>query len=199
MNIKHSVIAPAPSGSRSLLRRVVAVAASSILLLGVASASADGGPKGDYKVHAKAAAFNVDGVGKFSVTQSADSVTFIANTGEIKMEGKRHAHTVGPETKIGLAGTETIKLTVPKARLKFPEPGKTSDAYVPGKLSIKGKEAEVAVHYVVENAGGKYVLKNAAFVFKYPEFLPKACFAGVCVDEKVNVFIEKSVTLEVTK
>jgi len=46
MNIKHSVNAPALSGKRSMLRRLVTAATMGALLLGVASASADGGGGG---------------------------------------------------------------------------------------------------------------------------------------------------------
>jgi hypothetical protein len=42
MNIKHSVVAPAPLGKRSLLQRFAAVAAISALTLGVVPAAAEG-------------------------------------------------------------------------------------------------------------------------------------------------------------
>ena len=93
MNIKHSVNAPALSGKRSMLRRLVTAATMGALLLGVASASADGGPKGTYKLTGTATGgIHVNGTGKFTVRDVDGKLVFDSHVGDcsdISMDDKR--------------------------------------------------------------------------------------------------------------
>ena len=179
MNIKHSVNAPALSGKRSMLRRFVAVATMGALMLGVASASADG-PKGkgtfSLTTHAGVGKdytgkLDVKGDGKFTVTEEGGNLVFTSAVadGDLNMKDGRQDHTVGSSSKLGIQKGHKVTLTIDKSKLTFPEAGKSASATVPGKLKFLGKESNVTVKYSVKEDGGKYRVTDANFDFKYTD------------------------------
>jgi hypothetical protein len=206
MNIKHSVSTPAHSGKRSMLRRFVTMAAAaSVLVLGVASASADGGGKGSFALTTIAGVgdsytgkLDVKGDGKFSVKDEGANLVFVSNVadGELNMKDGRQKHTVGDDSKLGLKKGQKVKLTIEKSKLTFPEAGKESSGSAPGKLSMLGKESTVTVKYSVKEDGGKYIIKSASFDFDYTKHMAdgkKVCLMMVCVKPIVNISINNGV------
>jgi hypothetical protein len=207
MNIKHSVNAPAVSGKRSMLRRFVTVATMGALLMGVASASADGGGKGQGKFSLTTVAgvgdsytgkLDVKGDGKFSVHEEGGNLVFESKVadGELNMKDGRQKHTVGDDSKLGLKKGAKVKLTIEKSKLTFPEAGKEASGSAPGKLSMLGKESNVTVKYSVKEDGGKYVIKSASFDFDYTKHMSdgkKVCLMLVCVKPMVSISISDGV------
>ena len=198
MNIKHSVKAPA---NRSMLRRFVTVATLGALMLGVASASADGGGKGNFALTTIAGVgdsytgkLDVKGDGKFSVKEDGGNLVFTSSVadGDLNMKDGRQKHTVGDDSKLGLKKGQKVSLIVEKSKLTFPEAGKEASGSVPGKLKMLGKEQSVTVKYTVKEDGGKYVIKNASFEFDYTKHVAdgkKVCLMLVCVKPMVSINI----------
>jgi hypothetical protein len=225
MNIKHSVIAPAHSGKRSMLRRLVAAAATSALMLGVGSASADGASsKGVFHISTFAGMgesytgkLKVNGDGDFVAKDDGSKLTFIVDVTEpkkkdqpapIRMKDGRQDHTVGSDSKIGLTWNQQIKLEIDKSGLTFPEPGKEASGNAGGILTMRGKPQKVTVNYKVKEEGGKYKILSASFTFDYtkhtkdgkracvgPDALPKL---QVCVNPTVNISVDP-VTIDAKK
>jgi len=213
MNIKHSVNAPALSGKRSMLRRFVTVATMGVLMLGVASAAADGKKegKGSYSVATIAGVgdgytgkLDVKGDGKFKVQDEGDKLVFISHVGagkELNMKDGRQKHTCGDDkgegSKIAGMNKDTkVKLTIEKSKLTFPEAGKEASGTAPGKINFLGKESTVTVKYSVKEDGGKFVIKNASFDFDYTKHMgdgKKVCLMLVCVRPTVNINISNGV------
>jgi hypothetical protein len=207
MNIKHSVNAPFHTGSRSFLRRAASVAIMGALMLGVASASADGGGgKGSFVINTIAGVgdgytgkLDVKGDGKFSVKDEGAKLVFVSRVvdGELNMKDGRQEHTVGPKSKLGLVKKDhVVTLTIEKSKLTFPEAGKEASGSAPGTLMMLGKEQKVTVKYTVKEEGGKYVIKNASFDFDYTKHVAdgkKVCLMLVCVKPTVNISITNGV------
>ena len=205
MNIKHNVNAPTLSGSRSMLRRFVAVATMGALMLGVASASADGGGKGSFTLTTIAGIgdkytgkLDVKGDGKFSVKDEGDKLVFFSNVadGELNMKDGRQKHTVGDDSKLGLKKGAKVKLVIEKSKLTFPEAGKEVSGSAPGRLHMLGKESGVTVKYTVKEDGGKYVIKSASFDIDYTKHVAdgkKVCLMLVCVKPAVTISISNGV------
>ena len=207
MNIKHSVPA-----NRSMLRRFVTVATLGAAMLGVVSASADGGGKGNGNFALTTIAgvgdsytgkLDVKGDGKFSVKEEGGNLVFTSSVadGELNMKDGRQKHTVGDDSKLGLKKGQKVTLTVEKSKLTFPEAGKEASGSVPGKIKMLGKEQGVTVKYTVKEDGGKYVIKSASFDFDYTKHVAdgkKVCLMLVCVKPSVNITITEA-TIEVKK
>jgi hypothetical protein len=207
MNIQHSVNAPALSGKRSMLRRFVTIATMGALLMGVASAAADGGGKGQGKFSLTTVAgvgdsytgkLDVKGDGKFSVHEEGGNLVFESKVGdgELNMKDGRQKHTVGDDSKLGLKKGAKVKLTIEKGKLTFPEAGKEASGSAPGKLSMLGKDSNVTVKYSVKEDGGKYVIKSASFDFDYTKHMSdgkKVCLMLVCVKPTVSISINDGV------
>jgi len=206
MNIKHHVNAPAVSGSRSMIRRFVAVATMGALMLGVASASADGGGgKGTFTLTTIAGVgdgytgkLDVKGDGKFSVKDEGDKLVFLSNVadGELNMKDGRQKHTVGDDSKLGLKKGQKVKLVIEKSKLTFPEAGKEASGSAPGKLHMLGKESTVNVKYTVKEDGGKYIIKTASFDLDYTKHVAdskKVCLMLVCVRPSVTITVTNGV------
>ena len=108
MNTMHSVNAPALSSKRSMLRRFATVfTAASVLMLGIASASADGkdAGKGSYELTTIAGVgdnftgkLDVKGDGKFRVEDDGANLVFTSHVGggrQLNMKDGRQDHTTG--------------------------------------------------------------------------------------------------------
>jgi hypothetical protein len=214
MNTKHSVNAPAHSGTRSIFRRFVSAATLGALLLGVATASADGPHHGRHGKHGGRGKFalttiagvgdsytgklDVKGDGKFNVQDDGDNLVFTSNVadGELNMKDGRQKHTVGDDSKLGLKKGAKVSLTVEKSKLNYPEAGKEASGSVPAKVKMLGKESSVTVKYTVKEDGGKYVIKNASFDFDYTKHVAegkKVCLMLVCVKPVVTINISDAV------
>lgn len=215
MNTKHSVNAPVLSNKRGLLRQFVTAATMGVLMLGVASASADGKKesKGSYSISTIAGMgckttdsctgkLDVSGDGKFRATDEGDKLVFISHVGagkELMMKDKRQKHTCGDEngegSKIpGMNKDTQIKLTLEKSKLTFPEAGKEVSGTAPGKINFLGKESTVQVSYKVKEDGGHYTVKSAAFDFDYTKHTGgQVCLVLVCVRPIVKVSIKDAV------
>lgn len=206
MNIKHNVNAPAVSGSRSIVRRFVAVATMGALMLGVASASADGGGgKGSFTLTTVAGVgdgytgkLDVKGDGKFTVKDEGDKLVFLSSVadGELNMKDGRQKHTVGDDSKLGLKKGQKVKLVIEKSKLTFPEAGKEASGSAPGKLHMLGKASDVTVKYTVKEDGGKYVIKTASFDLDYTKHVAdskKVCLMLVCVRPSVTITVTNGV------
>ena len=198
MNTKHSVNAPALSSKRSMLRRFATVfTAASVLMLGIASASADGkdAGKGSYELTTIAGVgdnftgkLDVKGDGKFRVEDDGTNLVFTSHVGggrQLNMKDGRQEHTTGKRankekykdredpdegtgSKIPGMGKDTrIKLTIEKSKLTFPEAGKEVSGTVPAKVNFLKEASTVNVKYTVKEDGGKYVIKSASFDFDY--------------------------------
>jgi hypothetical protein len=202
-----------------MLRRLLAVAATSALLLGVGSASADGGVgKGAFEINTIAGMgesytgkLNVKGDGKFTVKDEGGKLVFTVKVIKpreghededltIRMKDGRQKHTVGDDSKLGLKWDSKITLEVEKGKLTFPEAGKESSGTAPGKLSMLGKTSDVNVKYTVKEAGGKYTISSASFDFDYTKHTKgneKVCLgigpAKVCVKPQVNISVSRGV------
>jgi hypothetical protein len=206
MNTKHTVNAPALSGHRSMLRRFVTVATMGALMLGVASASADGG-KGTGKFTLNTIAgvgdgytgkLDVKGDGKFTVKEDGDKLVFTSQVadGELNMKDGRQKHTVGDDSKLGLKKGQKVKLVVKKSDLTFPAAGKEASGTAPGRFHMLGKETDVKIKYTVKEDGGKYVIKSASFDVDYTKHVAdgkKVCLMLVCVRPAVTVNITDGV------
>lgn len=209
MNIKHSVTAPA---NRSTFRRFITIATLGAAMLGVASASADGGGhgKGSFALTTIAGVgdgytgkLDVKGDGKFNVKEEGGKLVFTSNVGdgELNMKDGRQKHTVGDDSKLGLKKGAKVSLTVEKSKLTFPEAGKEASGSAPGKLKMLGKESDVTVKYTVKEDGGKYTIKSASFEFDYTKHVAdgkKVCLMLVCVKPTVTISITNG-TVEVKK
>jgi hypothetical protein len=215
MNTKHSVIAPALSGKRSMLRHFVTAATMGVLMLGVASAAADGKKegKGSYSVTTIAGVgckdsdhctgkLDVKGDGKFKVQDEGANLVFLSHIGagkELNMKDGRQKHTCGDEkgegSKIpGMTKDTKIKLTIEKSKLTFPEAGKEASGSAPAKVNFLGKESTVNVKYSVKEDGGHYVIKNASFDFDYTKHTgAQVCLMLICVRPLVNINISNGV------
>lgn len=205
MNTKHSVNASAFSGTRSMFRRFVAAASMSAMLLGVASASADGGGKGTFSLVTIAGVgdgytgkLDVKGDGKFTVKEEGDKLVFISNVadGELNMKDGRQKHTVGDDSKLGLKKGQKVKLVVKKSDVTFPEAGKEASGTAPGKFHMLGKETDVKIKYTVKEDGGKYIIKSASFDLDYTKHVAdgkKVCLMLVCVRPAVTITITNGV------
>jgi hypothetical protein len=201
MNIKHSV-----NANRSILRRFATVATLGALMLGVASASADGGGgKGSFALTTIAGVgdgytgkLDVKGDGKFSVKDEGNKLVFTSNVadGELNMKDGRQKHTVGDDSKLGLKKGAKVSLTIEKSKLTFPEAGKEASGTAPGTLKMLGKESSVNVKYTVKEEGGKYTIKSASFDFDYTKHVAdgkKVCLMLVCVKPMVTISITNGV------
>lgn len=202
MNTQHPVTF-APSSSRSMLRRFLATAAAGALLLGVASASADGAGVGGGSFTLNTIAgvgdgytgkLDVKGDGKFKVKDDGANLLFISNVadGELNMKDGRQKHTVGDDSKLGLKKGHKVKLVIEKSKLTFPEAGKEASGTAPGTLTMLGKDEAVKVKYTVKEEGGKYVIKSASFDFDYTKHTAdgkKVCLMLVCVKPAVSITI----------
>lgn len=197
MNIKHSV----NSGSR-IVRRFATIATLGALMLGVASASADGGGgKGNFALTTIAGVgdsytgkLDVKGDGKFTVKDEGSKLVFVSQVadGELNMKDGRQKHTVGDDSKLGLKKGQRVSLTIEKSKLTFPEAGKEASGSAPGTLKMLGKEQSVTVKYSVKEDGGKYTIKSASFDFDYTKHVAdgkKVCLMLVCVKPTVNITI----------
>ena len=197
MNTKHTVTA-----NRSMLRRFATIAALGAAMLGVASASADGGGgKGNYAIKTYAGVgdsytgkLDVKGDGKFTVKDEGSNLVFVSNVadGDLNMKDGRQKHTCGEDSKLGLKKGQRVTLTVPKSELTFPEAGKEASGSANGKLKMLGKEETVKVKYTVKEEGGKFTIKSASFDFDYTKHVAdgkKVCLMLVCVNPTVNVTI----------
>lgn len=213
MNIKHTVNAPAVSGSRSMLRRFVTAATMGALMLGVASASADKGDegKGTYSVTTIAGVgdgytgkLDVKGDGKFKVEDKGDNLVFISHIGggkDLNMKDGRQKHTCGDEkgegSKLpGLKGDSKARVVIAKSALTFPEPGKEASGSAPAKVKFLDKESSTTVKYTVKNEGGKYTIKTATFDFDYTKHMAdgkKVCLMLVCVRPTVTITVNNGV------
>lgn len=206
MNIKHSVNAPALSGKRTMLRRFVTVATMGALMLGVASASADGGKgSGSFALNTIAGVgdnytgkLDVKGDGKFTVKDEGDKLVFLSSVadGELNMKDGRQKHTVGDDSKLGLKKGAKVKLVIKKSDLTFPEAGKEASGTAPGRFHMLGKETDVKVKYTVKEDGGKYVIKSGSFDVDYTKHVAggkKVCLMLVCVKPIVNISITNGV------
>jgi hypothetical protein len=213
MNIQHSVKAPALSGKRSMLRRLVTAATMGALLLGVASASADKGKegKGTYTVTTIAGVgdgytgkLDVKGDGKFRVQDEGGNLVFVSHIGgkgDLNMKDGRQKHTCGDEngkdSKIpGMTKDTKVKVVIEKSKLTFPEAGKEASGSAPAKVQFLGKESNVTVKYSVKEDGGKYVIKSASFDFDYTKHVAdgkKVCLMLVCVRPTVTINIANGV------
>lgn len=213
MNIKHSVNAPALSGKRSMLRRLVTAATMGALLLGVASASADKGKegKGTYTVTTIAGVgdgytgkLDVKGDGKFRVQDEGGNLVFVSHIGgkgDLNMKDGRQKHTCGDDngkdSKIpGMTKDAKVKVVIEKSKLTFPEAGKEASGSAPAKVQFLGKESNVTVKYSVKEDGGKYVIKSASFDFDYTKHVSdgkKVCLMLVCVRPTVTINIANGV------
>lgn len=198
MNIQHSVNAPALSGKRSMLRRLVTAATMGALLLGVASAAADsGGGGGKFTLAGTATGgIGVKGKGKFKVKDVDGKLIFdasIGNCNDIDMEGGRQKHTCGEGTVIaGMKADSVAKLVIEKSGVKFPEAGKTSSGKAPGKLHFLGKSSDVTVDYKVAESEGKYIVKSATFKFEYLKHTNEVCLpkTPICVKNDFTITVE---------
>jgi hypothetical protein len=201
MNIKHSV-----NANRSILRRFATVATLGALMLGVASASADGGGgKGSFALTTIAGVgdgytgkLDVKGDGKFSVKDEGNKLVFVSSVadGELNMKDGRQKHTVGDDSKLGLKKGQKVSLTIEKSKLTFPEAGKEASGSAPGTLKMLGKESNVTVKYTVKEDGGKYTIKSASFDFDYTKHVAdgkKVCLMLVCVKPMVTISITNGV------
>ncbi len=206
MNTKHSVNAPALSNKRSLIRRFVTAATMGALMLGVATASADGGGgKGKFELVTVAGVgdsytgkLDVKGSGKFSVKEDGGNLVFTSNVadGELDMKDGRQKHTVGDDSKLGLKKGKKVSLTIEKSKLTFPEAGKEASGSVPGKIKMLDKESSVTVKYTVKEDGGKFIIKSASFDFDYTKHVAdgkKVCLMLVCVKPIVTIKITDGV------
>ena len=201
MNIKHTAL----TGNRSMLRRFVAVATMGALMLGVASASADGGGKGSYSLTTIAGVgdgytgkLDVKGEGKFTVKEEGDKLVFMSNVadGELNMKDGRQKHTVGDDSKLGLKKGQKVKLVVKKSDLTFPEAGKEASGTAPGRFHMLGKETDVKIKYTVKEDGGKYIIKTASFDLDYTKHVAdgkKVCLMLVCVKPTVTINVSNGV------
>lgn len=197
MNTIHSVNAPALSGKRSMISRFVTLAtAASVLVLGVASASADPGGHGKYKLVGKATGgISVKGEGKFKVRDKEGKLAFDSQIGgckDINMADGRQKHTCSEEdSKLkGMTKDAMAKLIVEKKDLKFPKAGETSSGDAKGEVHFLGKKSSVTVHYEVTEKGGKYKVKSASFEFDYTKHTNEVCLIAVCVQPKFQVTVE---------
>ena len=207
MNTKHSVNAPALSGKRSMLRRLVTAATLGALMLGVATASADGGGGGRGKFELVTIAgvgdsytgkLDVKGSGKFNVKEEGGNLVFTSHVadGELDMKDGRQKHTVGDDSKLGLKKGQKVALIIEKSKLTFPDAGKEASGSVPGKVKMLGKESSVTVKYTVKEDGGKYIIKSASFDFDYTKHVSdgkKVCLMLVCVKPLVTIKITDGV------
>jgi hypothetical protein len=210
MNIKHSVNARRNIGTRSFFRRFVTAATLGAMMLGVASASADGGNgSGSFSITTIAGVgekytgkLDVKGDGKFSVTDDGGNLVFVSKVadGELNMKDGRQDHTVGKDSKLGLKSGQKVKLVVKKSDLTFPEPGKEASGTATGTLTMLQKDQKVSIKYTVLNEGGKYTVKNASFDFDYTKHVvddsgkpKKVCLMLVCVRPMVNITIKNAV------
>lgn len=196
MNIKHSVNVPALSGKRSMLRRLVTAATMGALMLGVVSASADGGGgKGSYSLEGTATGgIAVKGDGKFKIRDVDGKLVFDSKIGgcaDIQMKDKRQKHTCDKDdSKIaGMKPDSIAKLVVEKSAIKFPEAGKSSSGKAPGKVHFLEKSSDVTIEYEISEKGGKYKVSKASFVWTYTKHTNEVCLAVVCVkpDFKITV------------
>jgi hypothetical protein len=191
MNNQHPVNAPARSGSKSLLRRFVAAATLSSLMLGAVSAWAGGTGNFELKSSAAAGTIPVTGSGSFTVADQGGTIVFSTTAGAIDM-GIRKKHTVGEQSKLTpkLLANATISLTIDKSKLTFPAAGQTvSDKVVKGTFKMLGKDQPVDVHYSVKNDGGKYTLLKASFTLDYTRHSKEVCM-GVCVKKDVEITVK---------
>ena len=206
MNTKHSVNAPALSGKRSMLRRLVTAATLGALMLGVATASADGGGgRGKFELVTIAGVgdsytgkLDVKGSGKFNVKEEGGNLVFTSHVadGELDMKDGRQKHTVGDDSKLGLKKGQKVALIIEKSKLTFPDAGKEASGSVPGKVKMLGKESSVTVKYTVKEDGGKYIIKSASFDFDYTKHVSdgkKVCLMLVCVKPLVTIKITDGV------
>jgi len=222
MIIQHSVNAQARSSQRSTLRRFLSAAAAGALLLGVASASADGGHGGPGDRGNGGGVFvlstiagvgdsytgklDVKGDGRFKVRDAGPNLIFSSHVteGELNMKDGRQKHTVGEDSKLNLKGGAKVKLIVDKSKLTFPEAGKESSGKAPGKLVVtirkdgkdvvQGQEENVTVSYTVKEDGGKYTIEKATFDFDYTKHTPDG--KKVCL---MLVCVKPTVSITATK
>jgi hypothetical protein len=222
MNTQPSVNAPALSRKRSLLQRFVAIAATSVLMLGASVASADG-PKADgghdhdghgngngndvagrgtYTLTTIAGVgdgytgkLDVKGDGRFTVKDEGGKLIFISNVadGELNMKDGRQKHTVGEDSKLGLKRGQKVRLVIEKSALTFPEPGKEVSNSVPAKFHMLGKERPVTVKYTVKEEGGKYIIKSASFELDYTHHMADG--KKVCL---MLVCVKPAVSINIT-
>ena len=204
MNIKHSVNARRNIGTR-FFRRFVTAATMGALMLGVASASADGGNGGSFSISTIAGVgdnytgkLDVKGDGRFTVSDQGDKLVFVSKVadGELNMKDGRQDHTVGEKSKLGLKKGKKVTLVIEKSKITFPEAGKEASGTAPGTLTMLEKEQKVSVKYTVLESGGKYTIKTASFDFDYTKHVAdgkKVCLMLVCVKPLVNITVKNAV------
>lgn len=228
MNTTHPELTLAPSRKRSMLRRLVAAAATSVLLLGVGSANADGnhgdhgghGDRGGDRVGRGAfeittiagigdsytGKLDVKGDGKFSVKEEGSKLVFTVHVIKpdkdddlpIRMKDGRQKHTVGEDSKIGLGWNQKITLEVEKSSLTFPEASKEASGKAPAKLTMMGKTQNVTISYKVKEEGGKFKILSASFDFDYTQHTKGK--ERACVGPKIaQVCVRPTVNISVTR
>ena len=196
MNIKHSVNVPA----RSMLRSLVTAATMGALMLGVVSASADGGGgRGKYSLVGSASGgIGVKGTGRFQIRDVDGKLIFNSKVGgcsEITMDDGRQDHTCKPTRKgsdgkiEGMKEDSVAKLVVEKSAIKFPEAGKSSSGTAKGTVHFLEKSSEVKIDYTISESGGKYKVSKAEFAWDYTKHTNKVCLAVVCVKPEFKITV----------
>lgn len=155
---------------------------------------------GQYTVHGTAAKKTIDitGKGTFTVSEDANNLVFTSLIGKGKPYldmGERNSHT---REKFKLTDSSVLTLTVPKANVKFPEPGQKTSGQAQGKLKFAAGEQTVNISYTVREAGGKFVIESANFTFDYTKHRAdkdQICLAVICVAEMIDIKV-KNVTVE---
>ncbi len=210
MNMEPSVNVPALPGKRSALRRVFTTAvAAGALMLGVASAHADGDSGGTFNIEAKAGpmgAIKVEGDGKFSAKFEGDKLVLTVKQPQLHMKDKRQDHT---EKNFNLKNSDVV-ITVDKGKLKLPENGKKTEGSAPGQLKLGSGTQPITINYTATGAEKSYSFE-ASFTFDHRKHTPRdekdnkkpkhgdgsICFmdlsVGPCVKEMVTIKAKGSV------
>lgn len=155
---------------------------------------------GNYTLHGTAAKKTVDvtGKGTFSVSDDGNNVVFTSLIGKGKPffdMGERNGHA---RDKFKLTDGSVLTLTVPKANVKFPEPGQKTSGQAQGKLKFAAGEQSVNIAYTAKESGGKFVIESANFAFDYTKHRAEKeqiCLAVICVAEMIDIKVA-NVTVE---
>ena len=155
---------------------------------------------GNYTLHGTAAKKTVDvtGKGTFSVSDDGNNLVFTSAIGKGKPffdMGERNGHA---RDKFKLTDASVLTLTVPKANVKFPEPGQKTSGQAQGKLKFAAGEQSVNIAYTAKESGGKFVIESANFAFDYTKHRAEKeqiCLAVICVAEMIDIKVA-NVTVE---
>lgn len=147
---------------------------------------------GSYSIHGTAAkgTIKVSGRGKFDLKDDGSTLVFTSAIGRGKPHldmGERQDHT---RKHFALSAASVVTLSVPKAGLSFPEPGKTVSGTASGKLEFGAGEQPVRVQYKARGAAGAIVVEQAEFTFDYTIHRAKKepiCLALICVAETIGI------------